>query len=400
MRLDLTKISFLYPKAAAFDRIEAIAPRKPFDGIICSLLAGVSRVLLKDAQGYPDVSTFAFWCRAAGLAAMKKKYGLEARVGRGILFHVTPSNVPVNFAYSLAAGLLAGNLNIIRVPTREFAQVAIIIKAFEKVFAGAEFAALAPFVNFLRYPPDDEVNAYLSSLCDVRIIWGGDKAIAEIRRAPLNPLSFDIAFADRYSLCAINAGRYLKADHQRIAQGFYNDTYLFDQNACTAPHLVIWTGGDRAIAKAKEIFWAELHKLVSEKYVLQPVQAVAKLAAFYKAAIDLRVMRERSPDNLIVRIKLNKLSKGIENYRGLGGYFAEYSASGLAEIIPILNRKYQTLAYYGFSQDDLQGLFKNHRFYGIDRVVPIGQTTDFSLVWDGYNLINTLSRICSIDYTK
>ena len=29
---------------------------------------------------------------------------------------------------------------------------------------------------------------------------------------------------------------------------------------------------------------------------------------------------------------------------------------------------------------------------GIDRIVPIGATMDFSLIWDGHNLINTLSR--------
>ena len=29
---------------------------------------------------------------------------------------------------------------------------------------------------------------------------------------------------------------------------------------------------------------------------------------------------------------------------------------------------------------------------GIDRIVPIGRTMEFSSVWDGYELINTLSR--------
>ena len=29
---------------------------------------------------------------------------------------------------------------------------------------------------------------------------------------------------------------------------------------------------------------------------------------------------------------------------------------------------------------------------GIDRIVPIGKTTDFSLTWDGFDLIDTLSR--------
>jgi hypothetical protein len=36
------------------------------------------------------------------------------------------------------------------------------------------------------------------------------------------------------------------------------------------------------------------------------------------------------------------------------------------------------------------------RFNGIDRIVPIGKTTDFNLIWDGYDLINVLSRECMV----
>ena len=97
--------------------------------------------------------------------------------------------------------------------------------------------------------------AYFSSICDVRIIWGGDDTISEIRKNKIPPRSFDVTFADRFSICAINADEYINEKFpDKIAQGFYNDTYLFDQNACTAPHLLIWLGNKNKVKKAKIFF--------------------------------------------------------------------------------------------------------------------------------------------------
>lgn len=33
---------------------------------------------------------------------------------------------------------------------------------------------------------------------------------------------------------------------------------------------------------------------------------------------------------------------------------------------------------------------------GVDRVVPIGKTMDFDLIWDGYDLTSQLTRVISI----
>ena len=40
------------------------------------------------------------------------------RLGRGLLFHVAPSNVPTMFVYTYVIAILAGNANIIRLSTR------------------------------------------------------------------------------------------------------------------------------------------------------------------------------------------------------------------------------------------------------------------------------------------
>lgn len=395
MLLCTDKITCLFPRKPNWELIRQTPSLDPFNDRICAMLSEVSQILLRDpvSKAYPDVVTFAFWCRKASLETMKNRHNVDSRLGRGVLFHITPSNVPVNFAYSLAAGLLAGNVNIVRVPTKEFPQVAVITNAFAKVLGISEYDSISPYVVLVRYERNDEINAYLSTLCDIRIIWGGDVAIDEIRRAPLPSRSFDITFADRYSICLINALAYLESnDADKIARDFYNDTYLFDQNACTAPHLVVWLGDCDSIAMAQERFWTELHHVVARQYSLQPVQAVDKLSAFYKSAVNLDIKRNTMPDNLIVRVNLEQLIPGIENYRCPCGYFAEYIAGSLDEIGLVVNRKFQTLSYYGMDVLELQKSLIKNGFHGIDRIVPVGKTMNFSLNWDGYDLMSTLSR--------
>ena len=103
----------------------------PFHEKIIDFLDEMSKRLLKSskAKQYQDVIAFAFWCRKASLIEMKKNIAWlpSARekgvLGRGIVFHVAPSNVAMNFAYSFVAGLLAGNANIVRLPSKKFPQV-------------------------------------------------------------------------------------------------------------------------------------------------------------------------------------------------------------------------------------------------------------------------------------
>lgn len=105
---------------------------------------------------------------------------------------------------------------------------------------------------------------------------------------------------------------------------------------------------------------------------------------------------EAMPDNYIVRVDLKDVPQNIENFRCAGGYFSEKTIDSLDEISPIITNKYQTLAYYGIERSELKDFVQNNRLLGLDRIVPLGETTAFSLTWDGYNLIDTMSRVCSI----
>ena len=189
--------------------------------------------------------TFAFFCRKANLIKLKNKFYETdlKRLGLGIVFHITPSNIPTNFAYSLLFGLINGNSNIVKVPSKEFPQISIICKHINIILK--KYPKIKKMINIIRYSNNDIITKQISLKCDCRIIWGGDNSIQKIREHPTKPHSLDLTFADRYSFCLINTDKLKKISKkkfQRVIKDFYNDTFVVDQNACSSPHLVIWKG--------------------------------------------------------------------------------------------------------------------------------------------------------------
>jgi len=346
-------------------------------------------------KAYSDVVALGFWCRRSSLMQEKSKYDDVAnRIGRGTLFHIAPSNVPVNFAFTFIAGLLAGNANIVRVSSKDFEQVRIITSEINKLLED-KYSELKPYISMIRYLHDLRITDILSSICDIRIIWGGNQTIREIRKSPLSPRATEINFADRYSIAVMDADEYLKSENKdKVVQDFYNDTYFSDQNACTAPSLIVWLGNKKDVAKKD--FWGRVHQYVTEKYSFAPMQAVGKLHSIYKAAAVYDIKCEEHEDEYVTRLNVNELDNNLMDYKYNSGFFFEYDAQELNEIIPILTVRCQTLTYFGVSQTKIRQFVDEYVPRGVDRVVPMGRSMDFALVWDGYDMIRSLSRVVSI----
>ena len=382
----------------SYKELLEVKPFEPFSDKVIDYLNILSKEIYKDSRTreYPDVATFAFFCRIANMRQLKKIFYNQRylRFGRGTVFHITPSNVPINFAFSLVAGLISGNLNIVKVPSKNFDQINIIVDALHKISIISKHKFISNRIILTKYDHLDKATEYFSLNCDVRIIWGGDETIKNIRKNQLSVRAFDITFSDRYSICIINSDKYVnEINHGRIASDFYNDTYLSDQKSCSAPHLIIWFGSNNNVEKSKKIFWEALHEIIKEKYKIQPALVVDNLTNFFDQSIRIKsITKQKTPDNLLWRVNLSELTRDIEDFKSSGGYFCEYHAESIDDLVKIINRRYQTLSYYGFSKKQLEGYISTLRPLGIDRVVPIGRTMDFSFNWDGYNLVNILSR--------
>lgn len=392
----LERLTYLVGSPEIIAGMNVLPARPPFDREVLEFWSHVSQALLAQRTELPDVATFAFWVRKASTQSLRTRFLQEdgnIRLGRGMAFHVAPSNVPVNYAYSLAAGLLTGNANLVRLPTKRFPQAEWIAGKIHAVLEN--YPALRPYVCLVRYDRDWEINDLLSRLADTRIVWGGDATIAELRKSPLAPRAGEITFADRCSLAVIDSDWYLeKSDCRRTALDFYNDTFLTDQNACTSPRIIVWLGKRKA--EAKELFWEALHGLAEEKYAFQPVQGIDKLVKNCLLAVEQDgVHTEARRDNLIYRVAVPVLERKLLDYAGNSGYFLEYDCEDIMELRDLCDdRRCQTIAYLG-ERNLLAPLWKAG-IKGIDRVVPVGKTMDFDLIWDGYNLVERLTRVIRI----
>ena len=385
------------------DNVESLLYQKSyniFHDDTLNFLSQISELLLKShkIRNYPDVATFAFFCRKSNINQIKFAHSKDTdfRVGKGVLFHIAPGNVPVNFAYSLFAGLVTGNINIVRVPSKKFEQIDIIVDAINTVLLREPFRSI--FSNrlyLIRYIRDSGATSFFSAFCDVRIIWGGDDTIRDIRESLIPPKSSEVTFSDRYSIAIINAENYQSyLDKSKIAFDFYNDTYLFDQNACTSPKTIYWLGPPEIIGKAQIVFWEKLQRILEDnKYEFQPIVSVDKLTTFFSQVILYsNIEIEPRISNQLWRVKNNSVHKDLDSFKCTSGYFNEVSIASLDEISPIVNRKFQTVGYLGFTRDELENWIKRSKLLGIDRIVPIGRTMDFSLFWDGFDLVNSFSR--------
>lgn len=395
----LDDIIFLVGSAEIINKMPFIQSRIPFDDDVMSFLNEVSKEIMsiKETRQYADVVTLAFWLRKASLMKLKERFHKQSsnlHLGKGVAFHIAPSNVPVNYAYSLVTGLLMGNVNIVRVPSKDFPQVRLINRAINKCLDKHE--RVRQYVCLIRYERSSKLNDLLSSIADIRIVWGGDATIAELRKSPLKPRASEITFADRYSLAVIDSDKYLELENKdRIAEDFYNDTYLTDQNACTSPRMVIWMGEQKK--KAKDIFWAELHKVISKKYEYRTIQGVNKLTSSYLLAVmNEGVKIENTIDNLIVRVNIPNVSANLMDLKDNSGFFMEYDCDNIMELRNLCDdARCQTIGYIGNSNVFMPLLESGIK--GVDRIVPIGNTMDFDLIWDGYNLYDRMTREIVID---
>ncbi len=374
---------------------------EPYNEEVCNFLGDFSKMLFKSkyANKYSDLKTLAFWCRKNQILKLKSKFSItENRLGLGLVFHVTPSNIPTNFAYSLIFGLLTGNSNIVKVPSQKFEQIEIICSCINKILKN-KYKTIKKMILIVRYKKEEDlITKEFSKNCNARMIWGGDKTISNIKSYYTKQKTLDITFPDRYSFCVIDSKKISKLSNKslnELAIKFYNDTFLVDQNACSSPHLILWLG--KRNKSAENSFWKNVFKVANEKYELNESALFDKLTNLYdKVLSSTQVKSIKKFGNLIYVLQLKKIEEKNHEFRGKWGLFYEINVPNLDKIKKQINNRYQTLTYFGLEKKILKNFIFKNKLNGIDRVVPIGQALDINLFWDGYDINRILTRIIDI----
>ena len=378
-------------------------PTIVYDKYRLTFLSDFSKLLLEhpDIRQYQDVATFAFWLRKSNLNKIIENHTLSnLQVGLGMVYHNSPSNVPVNFAFSLAFGFLSGNSNIVRLSSKESDSALLIVKILSKLLSIKKYSEIKKFISVIQFDHDDEVNKFWMSIADARVIWGGDQTVSKMRTFQCKPRSREIVFPDRFSLCVINANKIVEIKEnglKKICELLFNDVYIMDQNACSSPQLFNWVGNDTDIKKAKKRLWKEFSKYVNRIHSIEPIQYMDKyVEACMNAISNDNIKSVRHENNLLFNIELTHFLKNQQDQRGYFGTFHEISIKDLNELASVIDDRCQTLTYFGFNKEELRNFVISNQLRGIDRIVPIGRSLDMSVIWDGYDIINHLSRIVDI----
>jgi hypothetical protein len=392
------------PVAEVLDRLDASRRPMPFDPAVLGLLGDLSRRLLAApaTARQPDAVALGFWLRPANLKAFADRYPPPSdgslRVPAGLAFHVPPANVDTLFAYSWAAGLLAGNRQIVRLSRRRGELADRLLAVIGDSLAAAP--DLAAGTAFIEYDRDEAITAAISARCDLRIIWGGDATVLAIRAVPLAPRAREAVFADRTSLAVLSAATVQALDAAalaRLAGSFFNDVLTFDQMACSSPRQLVWVGTtDEADAADERLRAAMAGEITRRGYELPPAVALAKYAAACRTALRMPVRAIHMDRTDWIEVDLGDTpTAAVPDHPG-GGFVNRCRIDRLADLFPLVERSMQTMSYFGFERTELAALAQALAGRGIDRMVPVGQALAFDLTWDGQDLIEAFTRRVTI----
>jgi hypothetical protein len=372
----------------------------PFSDEVIDFINNFSKSILLDqgSRKFPELVVLADFFSKRNIKRISNKVSNKddsyALLPLGKTFHIAPSNVDTIFLYSSLIALMCGNICLIRLSSQRTEQIDFAIDKLNSL--------LSQHSNFLKrlfvfnYGHNDEITRRISSHIDLRVIWGGDNSVKAIRSIPLNPMARELTFPNRFSFTVMKSKEVISNQYglNSIVDSFLKDTIYFDQQACSSPRSLIWLGSQNNNQKAQDIFWKRyLERLPSKDYQNTPGMMMDRfVASNFLSAINLS-KRVNSAIDYPTRLKVHDLNSQIlrEIHPG-NGLFYETEVQNIDQIAKQVKNTDQTLTYFGLDNSEISDLLSLISNRGLDRILPIGEALDFSVIWDGYDLIEAFTR--------
>lgn len=155
----------------------------------------------------------------------------EKFVPLGVITHITASNSPDNPVLSLRDGLITGNINIIKLPSKgnlfadEF--ITILLKKIPE---------LTSYIHLLNISShESSLIKQIVNLADGVVVWGSDKATSGISKM-LNPNQRMIFWGNKISFAYVSNSS--KTNKSKLAS-ICHDVCITNQLACNSPQCIL-----------------------------------------------------------------------------------------------------------------------------------------------------------------
>ena len=140
------------------------------------------------------------------------------------------------------------------------------------------------------------------------------------------------------------------------------------------------------------MFWKKLAEYSKSVFSLNLSQSVRKYKKINSYLLKHKFRKVKYYNRNLTVIELGK-NYEPELLRGESGIFFEKNINSLQQVNLDVTNKLQTLSIIGFNKSMIVNWIKKENLNGIDRIVDVGSCLQMDLVWDGYDVVGTLSRI-------
>ncbi len=118
------------------------------------------------------------WLRAKLELELGEDLYSADRLPLGVLFHIGAGNLEALSAYSVVEGLLAGNVNLLKLPEGEQGISSALLKRLVQICP-----QMRPYIYVYSIPSSDVRRIkLLAELADGIVVWGGDGAVSAVRQ--------------------------------------------------------------------------------------------------------------------------------------------------------------------------------------------------------------------------
>ncbi len=321
---------------------------------------------------------------------------------RGIACHWIAGNVPTLGLFSLFQSMFVGNANILRIPPQSHETIVALLKVFAEttIDSGLSGVNLLRSVGILYYDRSNtKANIELSNNADIRIVWGGESAVKSITGLPKKAHCEDIIFGPKYSFSVFDKDAIISKNFTRNLRFLVSDILLFDQAACTSPHVVFFEKGLKPIeeitsdlVKAFDRAVKQFPKVDIDQFI---TSKIINMRAQYALDLDKKVICPTENDWTILVNDQIQLEEPIESRT----IFIK-EVDSISEIIPLITRKIQTVGCAIEDKNKLVEFADEVTFQGVSRCVNLGQMHLFDSPWDGMLFMSRLVNWVTLYYGK
>jgi phenylacetate-coenzyme A ligase PaaK-like adenylate-forming protein len=155
----------------------------------------------------------------------------EAWAPLGLLVHVAPANALSVGPFTVLEGLLAGNLNLLKVPGSDPPFGATILEGLVEASDGV----LAPFIKVVSFASSHRERLQtMMDAADGVAVWGGEAAVESVSQM-VRPGVRVIDWGHKISFAYLSVGHW---EDEKILEALALDCCKYDQQLCTSPQAI------------------------------------------------------------------------------------------------------------------------------------------------------------------